>query len=56
MMSKSKASRERLHEYFMSIPKRRLHGVNSSRRKKKARWKWQNKLLKRIIEKILING
>ena len=40
-MSKSKASRQRLHEYFMSIPKRRIHGAGSSQRKKKARLKWQ---------------
>ncbi len=36
-MSKSKASRKRLHDYLMSIPKRRLKGVGSSARKKRGK-------------------
>ncbi len=40
-MSKSKASREARHKYLMSIPKRRMKGVGSAKRKKEAKLKWQ---------------
>jgi len=42
---KSAASRLKLHKYRMSVPRRRLKGMGSSRRNKTRRLVWQTKCL-----------